>query len=109
MRVFINDRAVDIPRGARVRDAVAQADDGLAKLLETGDAAYVTDAAGRVGHVGGVAGLEQLREPVVGLCDGVAHAGAAGDIDCPVVNENPHQRSVRWKRTSAGASTGARN
>ena len=45
MRVFINDKAVDVPRGARVRDAVAEADDGLAKLL--GTAAYVTDAAGR--------------------------------------------------------------
>ena len=45
MRVFINDQAVDVPRGARVRDAVAQADDGLARLLDT--AAYVTDAAGR--------------------------------------------------------------
>src|SRR5947209_7471660 len=47
MRVFVNDRAVDVPRGARVRDAVAQADDGLAKLLDGGGAAYVTDAAGR--------------------------------------------------------------
>ena len=45
MRVFVNDKAVDVPRGARVRDAVAQADDGLARLL--GGAAYVTDAAGR--------------------------------------------------------------
>ena len=45
MRVFINDKAVDVPPGARVRDAVAQADDGLARLL--GSAAYVTDAAGR--------------------------------------------------------------
>ena len=45
MRVFINDQAVDVPRGARVRDAVAQADAGLARLLDT--AAYVTDAAGR--------------------------------------------------------------
>ncbi|HUC40174.1 MAG TPA: hypothetical protein VMR92_05025, partial [Gemmatimonadales bacterium] len=45
MRVFINDKAVDVPRGARVRDAVAQADEGLAKLLGSG--AYVTDAAGR--------------------------------------------------------------
>jgi len=45
MRVFINDKAVDVPRGARVRDAVAQADDGLAQLLD--GAAYVTDAAGR--------------------------------------------------------------
>jgi adenosine deaminase len=45
MRVFINDKAVDVPRGAKVRDAVAQADDGLARLLD--GAAYVTDAAGR--------------------------------------------------------------
>jgi Adenosine deaminase len=45
MRVFINDKGVDVPRGARVRDAVAQADDGLARLLDS--AAYVTDAAGR--------------------------------------------------------------
>jgi len=45
MRVFINDKAVEVPRGARVRDAVAQADHGLAQLLGSG--AYVTDAAGR--------------------------------------------------------------
>ncbi len=45
MRVFVNDKAVDVPPGARVRDAVAQADDGLARLLD--GAAYVTDAAGR--------------------------------------------------------------
>lgn len=45
MRVFVNDKAVDVPRGARVRDAVAQADDSLARLLD--GAAYVTDAAGR--------------------------------------------------------------
>ena len=56
MRVFINDRAVDVPRGARVRDAVAQADDGLAKLLD--GAAYVTDAdimamASAVGYLPG--------------------------------------------------------
>lgn len=46
MRTFVNDKAVDVPRGAGVRDAVAAADTGLARLLETGDA-YVTDAAGR--------------------------------------------------------------
>ena len=45
MRVFINDKAVDVPRGARVRDAVTAADAGLARLLEGG--AYVTDSAGR--------------------------------------------------------------
>ena len=45
MRVFVNDKAVDVPRGARVRDAVAQADAALAR--ELGAAAYVTDAAGR--------------------------------------------------------------
>ena len=46
MRVFINDKGVDVPRGARVRDAVAAADAGLARLLE-GTGAYVTDSAGR--------------------------------------------------------------
>ncbi len=46
MRVFINDKAVDVPRGAHVRDAVAAADAALARLLE-GASAYVTDSAGR--------------------------------------------------------------
>ncbi len=46
MRVFVNDKAVDVPRGAAVRDAVAAADAGLARLVEAGDA-HVTDAAGR--------------------------------------------------------------
>lgn len=46
MRVFVNDKAVDVTRGAAVRDAVAAADGGLARLLE-GAGAYVTDAAGR--------------------------------------------------------------
>ena len=46
MRVFINDKAVEVPREARVRDAVAAADGGLANLLESGGA-YVTDSAGR--------------------------------------------------------------
>src|SRR5437867_217698 len=54
MRVFINDKAVDVPHGARVRDAVAQADDGLARLLD--GAAYVTDAAGRAIDAGDAVG-----------------------------------------------------
>src|SRR5438309_10036441 len=54
MRVFINDKAVEVPRGARVRDAVAQADDGLARLLDS--AAYVTDAAGRTIDAGDAVG-----------------------------------------------------
>src|SRR5947199_1440008 len=54
MRVFINDKAVDVPHGARVRDAVAQADDGLARLLD--GAAYVTDAAGRAVDAGDAVG-----------------------------------------------------
>jgi len=54
MRVFVNDKAVDVPRGARVRDAVAQADDGLARLLDS--AAYVTDAAGRTIDAGDAVG-----------------------------------------------------
>ncbi len=46
MRVFVNDKPVDVPSGAGIRDAVAQSDDGLARLLDSGDA-YVTDAVGR--------------------------------------------------------------
>ncbi len=46
MRVFVNDKAVDVARGASVRDAVAVADGGLARLLESAGA-YVTDSAGR--------------------------------------------------------------
>ncbi len=46
MRVFINDKAVDVAREARVRDAVVAADAGLARLLESGGV-YVTDSAGR--------------------------------------------------------------
>ncbi|HEV8264517.1 MAG TPA: adenosine deaminase [Gemmatimonadales bacterium] len=45
-RVFVNDKAIDVARGATVRDAVAAADGGLARLLES-DGAYVTDAVGR--------------------------------------------------------------
>ena len=51
MRVFINDKPVDVPRGARVRDAVAAADDGLARLLAN-SGAYVTDSTGRAVDVG---------------------------------------------------------
>lgn len=46
LRVFVNERAVDVARGASVRDAVAAFDSALADLL-AGDGAYVTDAAGR--------------------------------------------------------------
>lgn len=46
MRVFVNEKAVDVPAGASVRDAVAEADGALAGLLETAHA-YVTDATGR--------------------------------------------------------------
>jgi adenosine deaminase len=46
MRVFVNDTPTEVPRGAAVRDAVAAADPGLARLVAS-DEAYVTDAAGR--------------------------------------------------------------
>ena len=51
---------------------------------------------------------KQPRQTVVRLCDRVAHSRAPWYIDRFVVDENPHQRSVRWKRTSSGASTGER-
>ncbi len=46
LRVFINERPVEVPRGAAVRDAVARHDRALADLL-AGEAAYVTDGVGR--------------------------------------------------------------
>lgn len=46
LRVFVNERPVDVVRGASVRDAVAAHDRALAELLAT-DAAYVTDGVGR--------------------------------------------------------------
>src|SRR2546428_18019 len=46
LRVFVNERPVDVARGASVRDAVAALDGALAELLGDG-AAYVTDATGR--------------------------------------------------------------
>ena len=72
--------------------------------------ARVDRPAGGIGDVRGI--VEQAREPVVRLCDRVAHTGAAGDIDRLVVDEHPHQRagpglSVRWNRSSTGASAGA--
>lgn len=46
LRVFVNERPVEVARGAAVRDAVRAHDRALADLLEGGDA-YVTDAVGR--------------------------------------------------------------
>jgi len=45
LRVFVNERPVEVPRGATVRDAVRSFDRGLADLLAT-ESAYVTDARG---------------------------------------------------------------
>ena len=60
LRVFVNERPVDVAPGATVRDAVEALDRGLSDLLTTA-AAYVTDAVGRmvdagdpVGEAGGV-------------------------------------------------------
>ncbi|MGH7699655.1 MAG: adenosine deaminase, partial [Gemmatimonadales bacterium] len=46
LRVFVNDRPVEIARGATVWDAVRERDRGLAAMIESG-AAYVTDGVGR--------------------------------------------------------------
>jgi adenosine deaminase len=46
LRVFVNEKPVDVARGASVRDAVAALDRALADLLAT-DAAHVTDGVGR--------------------------------------------------------------
>ena len=46
LRVFVNEKPVDVKRGATVWDAVHELDHGLAALIESG-AAYVTDGVGR--------------------------------------------------------------
>ncbi len=46
LRVFVNERPVEVARGAPVRDAVRRLDAGLAELIDAGTA-YVTDAVGR--------------------------------------------------------------
>ena len=69
--------------------------------------AGVDRAAGGVRHVGRA--VEQPRQAVIRLRDRVAHARTPRDFYRLVVDENPHQRSVRWKRTSLGASTGDRS
>lgn len=46
LRVFVNERPVDVARGAAVRDVVRHFDAALADLVDAG-AAHVTDAVGR--------------------------------------------------------------
>jgi adenosine deaminase len=47
LRVYVNERPVDVAAGATVRDAVEALDRGLSHLLATA-AAYVTDGVGRI-------------------------------------------------------------
>ncbi len=51
LRVFVNEKPVEVARGATIRDAVATHDRALAELLAS-DAAYVTDAVGRLMNAG---------------------------------------------------------
>jgi len=53
LRVFVNERPVDVARGATVRDAVAALDHNLADMLATASA-YVTDGVGRTLDAGEV-------------------------------------------------------
>ncbi len=46
VRAFINERAVTVPGGTSLRDAVAQRDPALAAALADGTA-YATDGVGR--------------------------------------------------------------
>lgn len=46
LRVFVNERPVQVPDAARVRDAVHELDPQLARALAEGRA-YVTDGVGR--------------------------------------------------------------
>jgi len=51
LRIFVNEKPVEVARGATIRDAVATHDRALAELLAS-DAAYVTDAVGRTVNAG---------------------------------------------------------
>src|SRR6266700_4661243 len=53
LRVFVNERPVEVARGAAVRDAVAALDPGLAELVAAASA-YVTDGVGRTLDAGDV-------------------------------------------------------
>src|SRR2546422_11379705 len=55
LRVFVNERAVRVARGATVQDAAAALDRDLTALLAS-DAAYVTDGVGRPVDAGGPVG-----------------------------------------------------
>ncbi|MGH7569297.1 MAG: adenosine deaminase [Gemmatimonadales bacterium] len=55
MRVFVNERPVDVARGATVRDAVEALDRELAALVGAGTA-YVTDGVGRTIDAGDAVG-----------------------------------------------------
>jgi len=54
LRIFVNERPVDVARGATVGDAVAALDTGLAALIAAG--AYVTDGVGRPVDTGDAVG-----------------------------------------------------
>ena len=51
LRIFVNEKPVQVARGATIRDAVATHDRALAELLAS-DGAYVTDAVGRTVDAG---------------------------------------------------------
>jgi len=51
LRIFVNEKPVEVARGATIRDAVATHDRALAELLAN-DGAYVTDAVGRTVDAG---------------------------------------------------------
>ncbi len=51
LRIFVNEKPVEVARGATIRDAVATHDRALAELLAS-DGAHVTDAVGRTVDAG---------------------------------------------------------
>jgi len=55
LRIFVNEKPVEVARGATIRDAVATHDRALAELVAN-DGAYVTDAVGRTVDAGDLVG-----------------------------------------------------
>lgn len=75
IRVYVNDRPLDVPRGATASDAVRRLDPALAERISTG-AASLTDARGVV-----LAADVVLAPGAIVRVVGRARRDAAGDTD----------------------------
>ena len=93
VQLGLGPAAQGVFRQPRLPFASRRHHDPIHRACLTHRVAGVDGAAGGVGHVGRT--VEETGQAVVGLGNRIAHARATRDVDCPVVDENPHQRSVR--------------